>query len=160
MVPSLDAGDDFVGVGGPFEGLWVGVFSATKRLMAAWRSTTEWKTPRFNRRGLSLAKNLSTALSQSHEVRVKWKTKRGWRSSQAQRSDACGRLGTSPCSIWRSSASSVAAGQVAPRRGLSACKGRVSNRHSRTLETCRRTLRMSACRGRPEVIDARSNRRE
>jgi hypothetical protein len=48
------------------------------------RSTTERKTPRFNRRRLSFAKNPSTALSQEHEVGVKWKTKRGWRSSQAR----------------------------------------------------------------------------
>ena len=31
--------------------------------MAAWRSTIEWKTPRFSRRLVSLAKKLSTALS-------------------------------------------------------------------------------------------------
>src|ERR1700723_2409798 len=66
--------------------------SATKRLMAAWRSTTERKTPRFDRRRLSLAKNPSTALSQEHEVGVKWKTKRGWRSSQA-RTLICYRVG-------------------------------------------------------------------
>src|SRR5271154_5393214 len=47
--------------------------SATKRLIADWRSTTERKTPRFKRRRLSLAKNPSTALSQEHEVGVKWK---------------------------------------------------------------------------------------
>ena len=36
--------------------------------MAAWRSTTERKTPRFKRRLDSLAKKPSTALSQEHEV--------------------------------------------------------------------------------------------
>ena len=41
--------------------------SATKRLMAAWRSTTDRKTPRFSRRLVSLAKKPSTALS--HEAR-------------------------------------------------------------------------------------------
>src|SRR6476619_7567500 len=55
--------------------------SATKRLMAAWRSTTHRKTPRFSRRLASLAKNPSTALSHEHEVGVKWKVKRGCRSS-------------------------------------------------------------------------------
>ena len=44
-----------------------------KRLMVAWRSTTDRKTPRFNRRFASLAKNPSTALSHEHEVGVKWK---------------------------------------------------------------------------------------
>ena len=41
----------------------------------------ERKTPRFSRRLVSLAKKPSTALSQEHEVGVKWKVKRGWRSS-------------------------------------------------------------------------------
>ena len=44
--------------------------------MAAWRSTTDRKTPRFKRRLDSLAKKPSTALSQEAEVGVKWKTKR------------------------------------------------------------------------------------
>ena len=52
--------------------------------MAAWRSTIEWKTPRLSRRFDSLAKKASTALSQEHEVGVKWKVKRWWRSSQAR----------------------------------------------------------------------------
>ena len=55
--------------------------SATKRLMVAWRSTTHRKTPRFSLRLASLAKNPSTALSHEHEVGVKWKVKRGCRSS-------------------------------------------------------------------------------
>jgi MFS family permease len=38
-------------VGGPDEGLGVMVVLVEKRLMAAWRSTTERKTPRFRRRG-------------------------------------------------------------------------------------------------------------
>ena len=41
----------------------------------------ERKTPRWRRRLVSLAKKPSTALSQEQEVGVKWKTKRGWRSS-------------------------------------------------------------------------------
>ena len=40
-------------------------------------SAIEQKTPRLRRRRLSLAKKPSTALSQEHEVGVKWKTKRG-----------------------------------------------------------------------------------
>ena len=51
--------------------------------MAAWRSTIERNTPRLSRRLVSLAKKPSTALSQEAEVGVKWKVKRGWRSSQA-----------------------------------------------------------------------------
>src|SRR3546814_5874774 len=49
--------------------------SATKRLMAAWRSTSEWNVPRFRRRLVSLAKKPSMALSHEHEVGVKWKVK-------------------------------------------------------------------------------------
>src|SRR5271170_3839793 len=49
--------------------------------MAAWRSTREWKTPRCNRRRVSLAKKPSTALSQDAEVGVKWNVQRGCRAS-------------------------------------------------------------------------------
>src|SRR5271168_3883668 len=66
------------------KGFGLSLVSETKRLIAVCRSTTEWKTPRFNRRRLSLAKKPSTALSQEHEVGVKWKMKRGWRSSQVR----------------------------------------------------------------------------
>ena len=44
--------------------------------MAAGRSTTDRKTPRFKRRLVSVAKKVSTALSQEHEVGVKWKVPR------------------------------------------------------------------------------------
>jgi len=46
------------------KGFGSALVSARKRLMAAWRSTTERKTPRFKRRLDSLAKKPSTALSQ------------------------------------------------------------------------------------------------
>ena len=39
-------------------------------MIAAWRSTTDRKTPRFKRRLVSVAKKVSTALSQEHEVGV------------------------------------------------------------------------------------------
>src|ERR1700680_5204942 len=55
--------------------------STTKRLMVACKSTTDMKTPRFNRRFVSLAKKPSTALSQDAEVGVKWKDQRGCRRS-------------------------------------------------------------------------------
>ncbi len=50
--------------------------------MASWSKTREWKTPRFRRRLVSLAKNPSTALIQDAEVGVKWKVQRGWRPSR------------------------------------------------------------------------------
>ena len=66
------------------KGLGCVLCSLRKRLMEAWKSTSEWKTPRFNRRLVSLAKKPSTALSQEHEVGVKWKVKRSCRSSQGR----------------------------------------------------------------------------
>ena len=63
-------------------GFWL--CSSTKRLMAAWRSTTEQKTPCFSRRRVSVAKKPSTALSQEAEVGVKWKVQRGWLASQSR----------------------------------------------------------------------------
>src|SRR5215471_13973252 len=50
----------------------------------AWRSTSEWKTPRCSRRRVSVAKKVSTALAQEQEVGVKWNVQRGWRASQAR----------------------------------------------------------------------------
>ena len=54
------------------KGFGLSLVSARKRLMAAWRSTTDRKTPRFNRRLAGLAKKPSTALGQEHEVGTKW----------------------------------------------------------------------------------------
>jgi hypothetical protein len=65
-------------------GLELWLVSATKRLMALWRSTVDRKTPRLSRRLESLAKKPSTALSQEQEVGTTWKTKRSCRSSHAR----------------------------------------------------------------------------
>src|ERR1700722_7996198 len=82
--PLLTAAIILSGLAVHVNGFGSALVSATKRLMDVWRSTAERKTPRFNRRRLSLAKTPSTALSQEHEVGVKWKTKRGWRLSQVR----------------------------------------------------------------------------
>src|SRR5258707_12194 len=66
------------------KGFGSALVSARKRLMAAWGWTTGGEAPGFKRRLDSLAKKPSTALSQEHEVGVKWKTKRSCRSSQAR----------------------------------------------------------------------------
>src|SRR5918995_6919585 len=66
------------------KGLGSWLCASMNRLMAAWRSTIERNTPRLRRRRVSLAKKVSTAFSHEHEVGVKWKTKRGWRCSQAR----------------------------------------------------------------------------
>ena len=57
--------------------------SARYRLMAACKSTREWKVPRRMRFRVSTEKKFSTAFSQEPEVGVKWNVQRGWRSSQA-----------------------------------------------------------------------------
>ena len=83
MVPAPDLLDDGVRVGGPDERPRARLCSATKRLIASCRATSEGKLPRRSRCLVSLAKKVSTALSQEHEVGVKWKVQRGCRSSQA-----------------------------------------------------------------------------
>ena len=65
------------------KGLGLRLCSARKRLIAACRSTIEWKTPCFSRRLVSLAKKPSTAFSQELDVGVKWNVQRGWRLSHA-----------------------------------------------------------------------------
>ena len=59
------------------------LWSTTKRLMAACRSTTPLKTPRLRRRLVRMAKKPSTALSQLAEVGVKWNVQRGCRPSHS-----------------------------------------------------------------------------
>ena len=81
-MPSSGGGDDFVGVCRPCEGLRFGVGLGEEAVDGGLEVDDEGKTPRFKRRLDSLAKKPSTALSQQHEVGVKWKTKRSCRSSQ------------------------------------------------------------------------------
>ena len=52
-------------------GLGLRLCSPTYRLMAACRSTSERKTPRYNRRRMRVAKKVSTAVAQEQEVGVK-----------------------------------------------------------------------------------------
>lgn len=83
-MPAPDGGDDAVWISSPGEGLRIAVVSARNWLIAAWRSTIDLNTPCLSRRLASLAKKPSTAFSQLAGVGVKWKTHRGWRSSQAR----------------------------------------------------------------------------
>src|SRR5258707_15353726 len=53
----------------------------TKGSIAACKSKTDRKMPRFKRRFVSLAKKPSTALSQDADVGVKGKGQRGWRAN-------------------------------------------------------------------------------
>ncbi len=69
------------GLARQMKGFGVWLCSPMKRLTAAWRSTTDWKTPFLSRLRVRMAKKPSTAFSQDEEVGVKWKVQRGWRSS-------------------------------------------------------------------------------
>jgi hypothetical protein len=57
-------------------GLGCWLISARKRLMAAWSSTIEVKTPRLSLCRVRLANRPSAAYAQEQEVGVKWKVKR------------------------------------------------------------------------------------
>src|ERR1700726_2147731 len=72
--------------------------STTKRLIASCKSTTDTKTPRFNRRFVSLAKKPSTALSQDAEVGVKWKVQPDTGGATGAPSGVCG---LRSCRRWR-----------------------------------------------------------
>jgi len=79
--PRLTAAMILFGSAVQVKGLGSSLVSATKRLIAIWRSTTDRNTPRLRRRLVSLAKKPSTALSQDADVGVKWKVQRGCRAS-------------------------------------------------------------------------------
>ena len=83
-MPTGSGGDDFVGIGGPGEGLWLLVVIEDEAIDGGLEIDDGAEDTTFQSTSAELAKNPSTALSQEHEVGVKWKTKRGWRSSQAR----------------------------------------------------------------------------
>jgi hypothetical protein len=84
LVPALDGGDDAVGICGPGEELWIIVFLGEDAVGRGLEIDDGAEDAAFNRRRESLTKKLSTALTQEHEVGVKWKMKRSCRSSQAR----------------------------------------------------------------------------
>jgi hypothetical protein len=73
LVSAPDGGDDRVGVLGPAEGTRVGIGLLQEAVDGGLEGNEEWKTPRFSRRLVSLAKKHSTALIHEAEVGVKWK---------------------------------------------------------------------------------------
>ena len=64
-------------------GFGLALCSVRYRLMAACKSTSDWKLPRRMRLRVSTEKKFSTAFSHDPEVGVKWKVQRGCRSSHA-----------------------------------------------------------------------------
>lgn len=80
LVPSHDGGDDAVRIGDPVEGLGVIVGLIDEAVDGGPGGQRRiGRTPRLSRRPHGLAKKPSTALSQKHEVGVKWKAQRGCR---------------------------------------------------------------------------------
>ena len=75
--------DDLVGIGGPEEGLGVTVGLGEVAVDGGLEVDDGAEDAALQRRLVSVAKKVSTALSQEQEVGVKWKVKRGWRASQA-----------------------------------------------------------------------------
>ena len=70
-MPSIDLLDDAVGIGGPDEGFGFAVVCAEVAVDRGLQVDQERKTPRCNRRRVSVAKKVSTALAQEQEVGVK-----------------------------------------------------------------------------------------
>jgi hypothetical protein len=66
-MPSIDLLDDAIGIGGPDKGFGFAVVFAEVSVDGGRRSTSERKTPRCNRRRVSVAKKVSTASAQEQE---------------------------------------------------------------------------------------------
>jgi hypothetical protein len=78
LVPSLDGGDDFVGVLSPGKGLWVCIGVVEEAVDGIFEFLEGAEPAALEALLVSFAKKLSTALSQEADVGVKWKTNRGW----------------------------------------------------------------------------------
>ena len=71
MVSAFDGSDDFIGIGGPHEGLGVVIGFLKEPVDGGLEINDRSETPRLRRRRVSLAKKPSTAFSQEAEVGVK-----------------------------------------------------------------------------------------
>jgi hypothetical protein len=78
-----DSGNDLIGIGGPDERFGLSLVSVRKRLMAAWRSTSDRKVPRLSRRLSSLAKKPWTASGQEASLSVMEQSGGGDRARRA-----------------------------------------------------------------------------
>jgi hypothetical protein len=67
-MPTSGGADNFVRIGGPSEGLRFGIVFDDEAIDGGLQVDDRRKTPRFNRRFVSLAKKPSTALSHDAEV--------------------------------------------------------------------------------------------
>jgi len=83
-VPSFDGGDDFVGICGPDEWFRVGILLGDEAVDGRLKVENGVEYAALQPSFESLAKKPSTALSHEQDVGVKWKVKRGWRSSHAR----------------------------------------------------------------------------
>ena len=82
MVPSSDSGDDFVWVGGPGEGFGIIVGLDDEAVDGGLEVDDTSKDTALESPFGEFGEAPSTALSHEQEVGVKWKVKRGWRSSR------------------------------------------------------------------------------
>jgi hypothetical protein len=71
LVPASDGGDDFVGIGGPHEGLGVVIGFLEEPVDLGLEINDRSENPAFEAARVSLAKKPSTAFSQEAEVGVK-----------------------------------------------------------------------------------------
>ena len=83
MAPTVDVGDNFVGIGGPDERLWVLVGFGHVALDGDLEVDNGAEDTALQGAFGQGAKKLSTVFSQEQDVGVKWKVRRGCRLSQA-----------------------------------------------------------------------------
>ena len=75
-MPPLDGGDDFVGIGGPCEGLWILVVLGEEAIDCGLEVDDGVENAAFQSPFGQLGEEALDALSHEHEVGVKWKVKR------------------------------------------------------------------------------------
>ena len=80
-MPAPDGGDDFVGIGGPSEGLRLVVVFFEEAVDGGLEVDDRAEHTAFQPPFGEFAKNPLTALSHEQDVGVKWKVKRSWRES-------------------------------------------------------------------------------
>ena len=83
-MPALDGGDDFVGIGGPDEGLGVVVVLGEEAVDGGLQVDDGVEDAALEAPLGELGEEALDGVEPGAEVGVKWKVKRGWRASQAR----------------------------------------------------------------------------
>jgi hypothetical protein len=84
LFPAFDSGEDAVGICGPDEGFWFGIGFQDEAVDGGLEIADGSEDAANEPPLVSLAKKVSTALSQDAEVGVKWKVQRGCRASHSR----------------------------------------------------------------------------